>query len=77
MTNDTRFYFKDVEPIIGKKFAYILANSRLEKQSINGREFITVLVDLEGYDENNRMVFRIAGCPYPPCKPQHLVNVRD
>lgn len=75
MTNDQRFYFKDMEPIIGKKPAYILVNSRLEMQNVNGKDAAVMLIEMEGYDQNNQVMFKVKGCPYPPCKPAHSINL--
>jgi hypothetical protein len=69
MTNDTRLYFKDVKSIIGQKFSYILVSSRLQRERLGDKEAITMVVEMEGFDENNKVMFKVSGCPCPPCKP--------
>jgi hypothetical protein len=69
MTNDQKFYFKDVQSIIGKKFSYILMSTKLEMQRCDGREVVVMKVMMAGYDESNTQVFLVSGCPCPPCKP--------
>lgn len=74
MTNDQRFYFKDIQSIIGKKFHYILVSSKLEMQSCEGKEVMAVKVQMAGFDESNKQVFLVSGCPCPPCKPATSVD---
>jgi hypothetical protein len=76
MTNNTQYYFKDLESMFGKKPAYILVTSKLESQEISGRKVITMSVELSGFDESNQIIFRAPGCPCPPCKPAHAVDTR-
>ena len=75
MTNDLMFYFKDMQPLIGQKPAYIMVNSNLEMQNIAGRDVIIVQVEMQGFDANNQLLFRTKGCPCPPCKPAGSISV--
>ena len=74
MTNDQRFYFKDVQTIIGKKFSYILVSSKLEMQTCEGRSVVVMKVQMGGFDENDKQVFLLSGCPCPPCKPESAAD---
>ena len=74
MTNDTRYYFKDLDALFGKKPAYILVSSTLQQQDVSGRKVITMSVEMSGFDENNRLMFTAPGCPCPPCKPAHSLD---
>lgn len=74
MTNDVRYYFKDLEAMFGKKPAYILVSSTLQNQDFDGKRVITVSVEMSGYDENNRIMFKMPGCPVPPCKTAHALD---
>jgi hypothetical protein len=69
MTNDQMFYFKDVDAIIGKRFKYVMMRTKLEMQNCDGREVVVMKVMMAGFDENNKQVFLVSGCPCPPCKP--------
>lgn len=74
MTNDVRYYFKDLESLFGKKPAYILVTSKLEAATIREKQVITMSVEMTGYDESNQVIFRAPGCPCPPCKPAHSLD---
>jgi hypothetical protein len=76
MTNDVRYYFKDLESLFGKKPAYILVTSSLQSQDVGGRKVITMSVEMSGFDESNALIFRAPGCPCPPCKPAHAIDTR-
>jgi hypothetical protein len=76
MTNDVRYYFKDLETLFGKKPAYILVTSNLLSQTLEGRKVITMSVEMSGFDENNKILFRAPGCPCPPCKAAHAIDER-
>lgn len=76
MTNDHLYYFKDLGPLIGTKPAYILVSSNLQMQNLGGVNVITVTVEMTGYSDANEVMFKVRGCPYPPCKPAHLIPLR-
>ena len=69
MTNQQLFQFKDVSSIIGKKFSYILMKTKLEMQLCDGKEVVVMRVMMAGYDDSDKQVFLVSGCPCPPCKP--------
>ena len=74
MTNDVRYYFKDLETLFGKKPAYILVSSTLQQQDVNGRKVIVMSVEISGFDANNQVMFKLPGCPVPPCKTAHTLD---